>query len=413
MTQKIIDRDASDKTKGFRLQKIRVIKHMLDEIENPRNVMFYASIEVQEDVSIVKIDDEKTSTYLEEDKNFDKEKNFTLFSDAVLNTLVSFSDIYFSKWQESDGLVFGFYTTAGIGKERKEVLKNGITLEIPNTPILELLRDKKKLSDATLHTIKSALLEEYEKQYKELPGKGNLENIKSLSLEKFSVFLSKIKWFFGQEDEKALKESVINSIKNSSLQNIQTDKKEELIFSLLMERLDERQNLPNLVDRFIYHSDVRLVFKEVESEPLDCNTDPAWIELKKQETKISDKRNLMEKIFAVCPDFDSQKIGRYARMASLSKHEENENNRSFKSLKYRVFEACDQYYCEEQIIEAPVEFDKIKHVINSIKIIAEDNIKELKNDYTYVVSNGVTIERIIFNLYDECFTSFDKGVSNE
>lgn len=413
MTQQIIDRDASDKTKGFRLQKIRAIKHMLDEIENPRNVMFYASIEVQEDVSIVKVGNEETHTYLEEDKNFDNSKNFTLFSGAVLNTLVSFSDIYFSKWQESDGLVFGFYTTAGVGKERKETLKNGATLTLPDDPILELLRDKKELSEKTLSAIKCTLIEEYEKQYKELPGKGNLENIKSLSLDGLSVFLSKIQWFFGQEDEKALKESVIASIKSSSLQNILTEKKEEFIFSLLMERLDERQNLPNLVDRFIYRSDVKLVFKEVESEPLDYNTDPAWIELKKQQAKVSDKRNLEEKIRAVCPDYDTQKIGRYARMASLSKHEENESNRSFKSLKYRVFEACDQYYSEEPLIEAPVSIDKIKPVISAIKAIAEDNIRELKSDYTYVVSNGVTIERIIFNLYDECFASFDKGVSND
>lgn len=86
MTQHIIDRDASDKTKGFRLQKIRAIKHMLDEIENPQNVMFYASIEVQEDVSIVKISNRETSTYLEEDKNYDEDTNFTLFSSAILNT---------------------------------------------------------------------------------------------------------------------------------------------------------------------------------------------------------------------------------------------------------------------------------------------------------------------------------------
>lgn len=413
MTQHIIDRDASDKTKGFRLQKIRAIKHMLDEIENPKNVMFYASIEVQEDVSIFKVGDEETSTYLEEDKNYDENKNFTLFSDSVLNTLVSFSDIYFSKWQESEGLVFGFYTTAGIGKERKTILKNEVKVTLPSDPVLELLRDKKELSDETLCTIKSALLEEYEEQYKDLPGKGNLENIKSLSLADLSKFLSRIQWFFGQEDERALKDSVIELIKSSSMQNIQTEKKEEIIFSLLMERLDERQNLPNLVDRFVYRSDVKLVFKEVESEPLDYNTDPAWIELKKQQAKISDKRNLEEKIRAVCLDYDAQKVGRYARMASLSKHEESESNRSFKSLKYRVFEACDQYYSEEPLIEAAVSIDEIKPVINAIKAIAEVNIKELKSDYKYSASNGVTIERIIYNLYDECFASFDKGVSND
>jgi hypothetical protein len=413
MTQQIIDRDASDKTKGFRLQKIRAIKHMLDEIENPSSVMFYASIEVLEDVSIIKVSDSETSTYLEEDKNYDETKSFTIFSEAILNTLVSFSDIYFGQWQESEGLLLGFYTTAGIGKEKKILLKNGVRLVLPAKPILELLRDNSKLADSTLQTIKDALTEEYETQYLKRKSSGNLENLKALSLSEFSKFLAKIQWCFGQEDEIALKAKVICAIKGSSLQNIHTERKEECVFSLLMECLDERQNLPNLNQRFVHVSDVKLIFKNVEAEPLDDRTDPAWLELKKQKSRVTDKRNLEDKISAVCIDCDDRTVGRYARMASVSKHEESESNRSFKSLKYRVFEACDEYYSYNSTISSPVKFADIKPIIDSIKELAVDNIKSLKDDYSYSASNSVTIERIILNLYDECFVSFDSGVSND
>ncbi|MHC8400272.1 hypothetical protein ACYZTX_12530 [Pseudomonas sp. MDT1-17] len=413
MTQQTIDRDASDKTKGFRLQKIRAIKHIIEELENPASVMFYASIEVLEDVSIIKVSESGTSTYLEEDKNYDPNKNFTLFSHQVLNTLVAFSDIYFGQWQESEGLLLGFYTTAGIGKENKIKLKNGIDLTLPEDPILEILKDNSEIADTTLQTIKDTLIEEYSAQYEKRNSTGNLENLKALTLQELSKFLGKIKWCFGQADEISLKQSVLSAIKESSLQNIHTEKKEECVFSLLMECLDERQNLPNLNQRFVHIADVKLVFKNVESEPLDDRTDPAWLQLKTQKDKVSDKRNLENKLSDVCADYDQKKSGRYARMASMSKHEETESNRSFKSLKYRVFEACDEFYSCHAPITSPIEFKDIKPIVDSIKEIALENVQNLKRDYTYSASNSITIEQIILNLYDECFVSFDVGVSND
>ena len=97
MTQ-IINRDAADKTKGFRLQKLRAAKLLLEaSSENSYVNFYYAAIEVEEDVTIIKTIDFNTEQIIEEDKNFSPDSNFTIFSNAVLNTLVSFFDIYIRK----------------------------------------------------------------------------------------------------------------------------------------------------------------------------------------------------------------------------------------------------------------------------------------------------------------------------
>ncbi|MBN8086383.1 hypothetical protein J0J19_23275, partial [Vibrio vulnificus] len=82
--------------------------------------------------------------------------------------------------------------------------------------------------------IKDTLIEEYAAQYERRNSTGNLENLKALTLQELSKFLGKIKWCFGQADEISLKQSVLSAIKESSLQNIHTEKKEECVFSLLM-----------------------------------------------------------------------------------------------------------------------------------------------------------------------------------
>ena len=90
MKTNIIKREASDKTKGFRLQKMRAIRLMLDELNNVSKKIFYTAIENVEDVSHTTIDQSGVAQYYEEDKNYAKGKNFTLFTDAVKTLLLVF-----------------------------------------------------------------------------------------------------------------------------------------------------------------------------------------------------------------------------------------------------------------------------------------------------------------------------------
>ena len=49
MTSVSINREASDKTKGFRLQKVRAIELMLKSINKDTDSVFYTAIENVED----------------------------------------------------------------------------------------------------------------------------------------------------------------------------------------------------------------------------------------------------------------------------------------------------------------------------------------------------------------------------
>ena len=84
----VINREASDKTKGFRLQKMRAIKLMIETIEDQETAIFYTAIEDVEDVSHTTLSNKGANKYYEEDKNYDEKHNFTIFSTEVKNALI-------------------------------------------------------------------------------------------------------------------------------------------------------------------------------------------------------------------------------------------------------------------------------------------------------------------------------------
>jgi hypothetical protein len=71
MNTEVINREAGDSGKGFRLQAIRAIKLMIQSINNNSNAIFFTAVENVEDVSHLEISDGEVHTYYEEDKNYD------------------------------------------------------------------------------------------------------------------------------------------------------------------------------------------------------------------------------------------------------------------------------------------------------------------------------------------------------
>ncbi|MFT4734109.1 MAG: hypothetical protein ACI9K1_001064 [Arcticibacterium sp.] len=407
MKTETIDREAGDSGKGFRLQLIRAIKLMLQTIKQDTNTVFFTAVENLEDVSHQLIIDGKVSNYFEEDKNYDTNGSFTIFSPPVSNTLVSFFDIYIEQFRSSDNLFLGFYTTRGIGKERKKKLKNGEVISLPATPILELITSEERISNDIINLAKSVLIEEYTRQYKDKPNRGHLETLKGQSVDQFRDFMSKISWHFGQQDETALKQTVLDGIKKSPLHNNAHIGKENIIFCLLMDKLSEKQNSIHLVEKMIHSSDVKLIFKEAESEIADESIDPTWRYLTELEKEVTDKRNLKEKVLSVIKNMPDRRISQLARKASGSKYEEREADKTFLSLKYRVFEACDEYFSNESY-EAPTSATDIDEILSILVNKAALDISKLKTDYKYTISNDKTIEGIIWNLFDGCFLAFDE-----
>ncbi|QKE63815.1 hypothetical protein HNE05_10745 [Aquipseudomonas campi] len=413
MTQ-IINRDAADKTKGFRLQKLRATKLLLEASNELSSVNFYYSaIEAEEDVTIIKTINLNTEQLIEEDKNYDDIKNFTIFSEAVLNTLVSFFDIYTGKWQKSHttAFTFSFYTTTNLGKERKKELDDGTAIELPPKPILEILQNHSEITDDIASLVKSILLVEYRKQYSNLPYKGYLKALEDISIEDFKSFLKKINWLSGQEDESALQESTEKLIKTSKYYQLSMSGKEQLILAKLLDKIDEKQHFKDFAERFINSAEVELIFKMAESEVNEFLLDPIWKELKAISEEITDKRNLEEKILDVCPTYPKSKIATLSRKACSSKTEEDASNRSFLSLKYRVFSACDDYFFDNSKFTSSIEPSSLDDTLKLLQNKAFESIEELKKDYTYTLSNKETINSIVINLIDSCFICFDEEKS--
>jgi len=407
MTAETIDREAGDSGKGFRLQLIRAITLMLTAIKQDTNTVFFTAVENLEDVSHQTIAGGEVSNYFEEDKNYDLTGNFTIFSPPVTNTLVSFFDIYMNQFSTSNNVYLGFYTTRNIGKERKRKLDSGKEITLPDKPILEILQSLDDASDETVSLVKDILVEEYASQYKEKPISGNLETLQGITVGKFKEFLRKILWHFGQENEDDLKQTALKDIQNSPLHNNAHIGKENLIFCLLMEKLGEKQNSKNLVDKLVHSSDVKLIFKEAESHIPDESIDPTWRYIAELEKDVTDKRNLKEKVLSVIEDISDRQIRQLARKASGSKYEEREADKSFLSLKYRVFEACEEYLSNDGY-EAPEDASDLNAVLKNLLSEAVEDISKLKADYRYTISNDKTIEGIIWNLFDGCFLAFDE-----
>ena len=174
-----------------------------------------------------------------------------------------------------------------------------------------------------------------------------------------------------------------------------------------MDKLSERQNSTNLIDKLVHSSDVKLIFKEAESQILDESIDPTWRHIADLEKKVTDKRNLEEKILSVIKDISERRIRQLARKASSSKYEERETDKSFLSLKYRVFEACEEYFSNDGY-EVPTNGNDLDAVLKTLVSTAVADILKLKDDYKYTISNDKTIEGIIWNLFDGCFLAFDE-----
>lgn len=147
--------------------------------------------------------------------------------------------------------------------------------------------------------------------------------------------------------------------------------------------------------------------KEAESQIPDESIDPTWRYIAELEKDVTDKRNLKEKVLSVIEDISDRRIRQLARKASGSKYEEREADKSFLSLKYRVFEACEEYFSGDGYV-APENGGDLDAVLQTLVSKAVDDISKLKTDYKYTISNDKTIEGIIWNLFDGCFLAFDE-----
>lgn len=407
MTNSTIKRDVGDKSKGFRLQKLRAIKLILDEIQKNEKVFVYASTEFYEDVFLKTVTTEKVKQHLESDKNYSSERAFSYMSDEIKNSMVSFIDCWLNEKRDRS-LVFCFYTNIRIAREHNTEYTKKLGITLPDKPILELLMEKKLDYLNLLPTLKKVLIDEYMTQYDGKKEVGHIESINKLDDKDWLEFFGKIDWNFKQEDDVELENLLIEEIKNSKLYSLKIEGKEKYILGALIAEFERKENLPDTVARLVSASDVKLIFLEIANEVHKRN-DPVY-EIWQDIENPSDKRNLEEKITAVSENYNKRKLGLLNRRVGTVKIElKRVDSRDSGSYLYRILESCEpklleliSNYDEEQITP-----EILDTWINELVSCAEAHLEVMSEDYSYPFKNKNTLANAVLELFDSCFLAFD------
>lgn len=401
-----INRDAGDKLKGPRLQKLRALELLLKALSSSDATYAYVATEFEGDVSSHTSSPESCNTYVEEDKNYAKHSSFTVASTQVLNTLVIFFDAWI-KWHCSEKVRFCFYCPNEVGKEKPSARTKTLGIDWPKTPVLEILSSEETLEEGLLDDLSKLVTDEYQSQYPD--GKGNYSLIELWTRDQWSSFFQKISWRFGQADDKALKITLLDAIRQCPDFKQCHDGKEELIMRTTLDLLDERQALSEPTERFVNASDLRLVFHEVATGVAKL-VDPAW-EMWSQLPAPEDVRNIADKVHAVSTSITPRQIGNWSRKAASGFNTQNAygTDKSVLALKYRVYmTCCDRWH---EIVgksnERSFAYAELSKLVGHLTSHCVDTIASLAEDHPYTLSNKEFISELIWVLIDECYLSFD------
>lgn len=123
-------------------------------------------------------------------------------------------------------------------------------------------------------------------------------------------------------------------------------------------------------------------------------------------------RNLKDKLKAVCATITDKRVGKYSRDVNLGRVElQVHDEREITSIKYIIFEACQDelmnfYETNQNVTELSIAEVKsfLVNYFQRAKHIVEDKSKD---NYYPPISDDL-IKKIILDLIDECYLSFDK-----
>jgi hypothetical protein len=238
--KKTIDREAGDKSKGSRLQRLRAIKFLLGKVNDKDNIAVCAATEFHDDVYHETVKDDGTVEVISEgDKNYAPGVSFSFHSDEVKNTLVGFIDCWIKR-ENSQSLNFCFYTNAKCGSEKNI---KAIKEVRPKKSILKQLMDRDYKDPLLLPYVKEVIIKDYQKQYEAEvhKGKGYLTTLENWSDLQWTEFLNTIDWQFEKEDDKKLEITLLENIKKSNPYSLNIEGKERLILIALENKFETKK----------------------------------------------------------------------------------------------------------------------------------------------------------------------------
>ncbi|MED3897262.1 hypothetical protein P4797_20010 [Priestia aryabhattai] len=406
----LINRDASDKYKGFRYQKLRLAKKMLELIKEDFKANIIAIPEYRDDGFLI---DKDGYPILEQNKEYSS--NFTMNSEEIQKSVVNFLDNYFDLGKDPH-INYIFYTNVDYVQERGSNLLKALNLKPLEEPVLSYLISR-DYNETVIEFFSKVIIESYKSQYdidatNPETFAGFYAEIISMDKEEWILFLKRVTFQFGQGDLDALTEELDKEIKESELYELQHVNKEQQIKSYLLEKIDERMAEKHLLQKIMNIDAIKNIFYEVGSKGNNLQIDELhiyWLDVYKELGAEKKFRNIREKITAVCDEFKENTMRRYNREATTVREElKKYDKRQINALRFRVYESMERYFDEYFEYKKCYNYKELSQIIKKIKEIVVEDIKSLRQDYDYGVKNEITIEKVVLLLVDECFYSFDE-----
>lgn len=124
-----------------------------------------------------------------------------------------------------------------------------------------------------------------------------------------------------------------------------------------------------------------------------------------------DKRDLKEKLKDVCQNISDMRITLYCRELASGKAEiERYRDQEISAMKFRIFEVCQLELLKfvEENTKTELDIADIDNLIDVYTSKASLIIEERSKDYRYPIKNKDTLRKIVLDLINDCFLSFDK-----
>ncbi len=402
------NREAGEKQKGFRLQKLRAIELLLDRMEQKGRISVCAATEFKDDVYYKEVlADGTVKIYTEGDKNYDPEKAFSFSAKEVRNSVVILIDCWL-EFNMSDTVFFGFYTNIKIAKEYNVARIKELKITLPDKPMLQLLSERNYKKPNLLEAAKKILLDEYKSQYD--INSRNYKLISKWTNKQWIDFFDRIDWKFEQADDKELEKRILEKVRNCSIDSVSImPGKERMVLALLEHEFEVKQSVQDHFGRLVTVDFLESTILKVAAN-VAKKSDPVY-KLWNEIDEPVDKRNLSMKIEAVCKQYSKKRIGLLARRAMIAKIELEQTHHEFSSaFRFRLYSACEEKlyelidgnegYSELDVQTVNVWFDTL--YTHGIELI-----KSIKEDYSYELQNSDLICNTILELFDACYLSFE------
>jgi len=125
-----------------------------------------------------------------------------------------------------------------------------------------------------------------------------------------------------------------------------------------------------------------------------------------------DKRNLKDKLEDACPKIKGYRINQYIRQATLGKAEQLiYSEREISTIKYMIFDECQDElmsFIENNEEDNNLTFNKINNLLENYIKRAKKIIDDKRDEYKYGNFSDDIIKKIILDLIDTCYISFDE-----